>query len=377
MDRHIAGRLGKIKSDMNNLFRYISMVSGILLLQCACGHSAPYSKEDNTLIKPDKPDISDNRYSKTLSDNIVYANALSLVNGSVALQCFDILKNGDIMASGIRNSALYFQRMTPDGKCQKEMKIWYAAHGTNMSAEEEGEDIYLWTSNHASNLGGGEGDYYAEKIISRVKYEPGKELMPEDCNDNYYVGPYQNLLVCLDSENDNLCILYSSDEKDGKDTRVDVWSLAKAKKVPLSTVNIGAVVRGGKSGPVKEKETIYPDVTVHDLRTLKPKYSFFINSSELNAGDPMQGFCIYGKRFYWFTGDGGKRTARISVITFGGIEERMHQSLRFIENKDDIVSLGSQSGYFEAEGIKIHKGTLYTGYLWGPSGHWKLTIMNH
>lgn len=353
------------------------MVTGMLLLQCACGQSSSYGKEDNTLVKPDKPEISDSRYSKTLSDNIVYANALTLANGSVALQCFDILKNGDIMASGIRNSALYFQRMTPEGKYRKEMKIWYAAHGTNMSAEEEGGDIYLWTSNYASRLGEGEGDYYAEKIISRVKYEPGKELMPEDCEDNYYVGPYQNLLTCVDTENDNLCILYSSDERAGKDTRVDVWSLAKAKKVPLSTVNIGAVVRGGKSGPVAEKETITPDVTVHDLRTLKPKYSFFINSSELNAGDPMQGFCIYGKRFYWFTGDGGKRTAKISVITFGGIEEGMHQSLRFIENKDDIVSLGSKSGYFEAEGIKIHKGVLYTGYLWGPTGNWKLTIMNH
>lgn len=356
------------------------MVTGILLLQSACGHNQPYGKEDsNTLIKQDKPDISDDRYNKTFSDNIVYANALSLVNGSVPLQCFDILRNGDILASGIKNSALYFQRMSPEGKYLKEMKIWYAAHGTNMSAEEEGGDIYLWTSNYASRSGDGDGDgdYYAEKIISRVKYEPGKELMPEDCDDNYYVGPYQNLLVCSDTESDNLCILYSSDEKNGKDTKVDVWSLAEAKKVPLSTVNIGAVVRGGKNGPVTERETIYPDVVVHDLRTLKPKYSFFINSVELSAGEPMQGFCIYGKRFYWFTGDGEKRTAKVSVITFGGIEERMHQKMRFIENKDDIVSLGSKSGYFEAEGIKIHKGVLYTGYLWGPGGDWKLTIINH
>ncbi len=354
------------------------MVTGILLLQCACGHNQPYGKEDgNTIIKPEKPDISDNRYNKTVSDNIVYANALSLVNGSVPLQCFDILGNGDIMASGIKNSALHFQRMSPEGKYLKEMKIWYAAHGTNMSAEEEGDDIYLWTSNHASRLGDGDGDYYAEKIISRVKYEPGKELMPEDCDDNYYVGAYQNLLVCVDTENDNLCILYSCDEKNGMDTKVEVWSLAKAKKVPLSTVNIGAVVRGGDYGPVKERETICPDVVVHDLRTLQTKYSFFINSSELNAGEPMQGFCIYGKRFYWFTGDGEKRTANVSVITFGGIEERMHQKMRFIENEDDIVRLGSKSGYFEAEGIKIQKGVLYTGYLWKADGDWKLTIMNH
>lgn len=360
------------------LFLCFSVVSGILLTQCACGHTSSYREDGgNTIVRPDTPDISEDRYNKTLSDNIVYANALSLANGTVALQCFDILRDGDILASGIRNSALYFQRISLDGKCRKEMKIWYAAHGTNMSAEEDGEDVYLWTSNYSSNIGGGEGDYYAEKIISRIKYEPGKELVPEDCDDNYYVGPYQNLLVCTDPENDNLCILYSSDEKAGKDTKVEVWSLAKAKKVPLSTVNIGAVTRGGKSGPVKVKETIYPDVVVHDLRTLNPKYSFFINSSELNAGDPMQGFCIYGKRFYWFTGDGGKRTANVSVITFSGIEERMHQSLRFIEDKADIVSLGSKSGYFEAEGIKIHKGVLYTGYLWGPSGNWKLTIMNH
>lgn len=111
------------------------------------------------------------------------------------MQCFDILKNGDILACGTRHSALYFQRMTPSGQYRKEMKIWYAAHGTNMSVEEDGEDAYVWTSNYSSRLGG-EGDYYAEKIISRVRYQPGVTLMPEDCEDNYYVGPYQNLLVC-------------------------------------------------------------------------------------------------------------------------------------------------------------------------------------
>lgn len=361
----------------NKFILTFSLVAGILFTQCACTHASSYGDGGKTTVRTDKPDIAVERYDKALSDNIVYANALSIAKGYVAIQCFDILRNGDILASGIRNSALYFQRMSPSGKYQEEMKIWYAAHGTNMSVEEEGGDAYIWTSNYASNPGNGEGDYYAEKIISRVKYQPGKTLMPEDCDDNYYVGPYQNLLACTDTENDNLCILYSSDEKPGKDTKVVIWSLKAAKKVPVSTVNIGAVVRGGNSGPVEEKETIHPDVNVHDLRTIKPKYSFFINSGELNAGAPMQGYCIYGKRFYWFTGDGSKRTAKVSVIGFNGQEELLQKSLRFIDDKAGIVKLGSKSGYFEGEGIKIRKGNLYTGYLWGPTGNWKLTILNH
>lgn len=362
---------------MNRFILVFSLVAGMLFSQCACSHASSYGNGgENTIVKTDKPDIPSDRYGKTLSDDIVYANALSIAGGDVGMQCFDILKNGDILACGTRHSALYFQRMTPSGQYRKEMKIWYAAHGTNMSVEEDGEDAYVWTSNYSSRLGG-EGDYYAEKIISRVRYQPGVTLMPEDCEDNYYVGPYQNLLVCTDTENDNLCILYSSGEVSGKDTKVVVWSLKKAKKVPVTTVNIGTVVRGGGSGPVAEIETISPDVAVHDLSALKPKYSFFINSVELNDGAPMQGFCIYKKRLYWFTGDGSKRTAKVSVITFNGMVELSQQSLAFIDDKAGIVKLGSKSGYFEAEGIKIRKGILYNGYLWGPTGNWKLTILNN
>ncbi len=361
----------------NKFILTFSLVAGMLFTQCACTHASSYGGGGkNTIIKTDKPDISSDRYEKTLSDNIVYANALAIADGDVGMQGFDILKNGDILACGTRHSALYFQRMTPSGQYQKEMKIWYAAHGTNMSVEEDGKDAYIWTSNYSSRLGG-EGDYYAEKIVSRVKYQPGVTLMPEDCEDNYYVGPYQNLLVCTDTENDNLCILYSSDETPGKDTKVVVWSLKEAKKVPVTTVNIGNVVRGGDNGPVAETETISPDVAVHDLRTVKPKYSFFVNSTELNAGAPMQGFCIYGKRLYWFTGDGSKRTAKVSVVGFNGSFELSRQNLAFIDDKAGIVKLGSKSGYFEAEGIKIRKGILYTGYLWGPTGNWKLTVLNH
>lgn len=362
---------------MNRIILIFSLVAGMLFSQCACSHASSYGNGgENTIVKTDKPDIPSDRYGKTLSDDIVYANALSIAGGDVGMQCFDILNNGDILACGTRHSALYFQRMTPSGQYREEMKIWYAAHGTNMSVEEDGEDAYVWTSNYSSRLGG-EGDYYAEKIISRVRYQPGVTLMPEDCEDNYYVGPYQNLLVCTDTENDNLCILYSSGEVSGKDTKVVVWSLKEAKKVPVTTVNIGTVVRGGGSGPVAEIETISPDVAVHDLSALKPKYSFFINSVELNDGAPMQGFCIYKKRLYWFTGDGSKRTAKVSVITFNGMVELSQQSLAFIDDKAGIVKLGSKSGYFEAEGIKIRKGILYTGYLWGPTGNWKLTILNN
>ncbi len=66
------------------------------------------------------------------------------------------------------------------------MKIWYAAHGTNMSVEEDGEDAYVWTSNYSSRLGG-EGDYYAEKIISRVGSPAWRDT---------YAGGLRGQLLC-------------------------------------------------------------------------------------------------------------------------------------------------------------------------------------
>ncbi len=59
----------------------------------------------------------------------------------------------------------------------------------------------------------------------------------------------------------------------------------------------------------------------------------------------MQGFCIYKKRLYWFTGDGSKRTAKVSVITFNGMVELSQQSLAFIDDKAGIV-VGFQERLF-------------------------------
>ena len=71
----------------------------------------------------------------------------------------------------------------------------------------------------------------------------------------------------------------------------------------------------------------------------------------------------------------------LSAFTYrlyvGAVHCNLQSTFAFIDDKAGIVKLGSKSGYFEAEGIKIRKGILYTGYLWGPTGNWKLTILNN
>ena len=166
---------------MGKRFFYLFLGTGILLLGCAG------QKPDSTDTggKSTDEEINISRLSKTLSDDILYANDLAIGEGAVGMQSFDILANGDILACGIANGALWFQRMGKSGVCELPMKIWFAGHGTNMSVEEDGGEVYLWTSNYASHIDEG-SDYYVEKLISRVKYSPGAELLPEDCDDNYY-----------------------------------------------------------------------------------------------------------------------------------------------------------------------------------------------
>ena len=110
---------------MSNKFILIfSLVAGMLFTQCACTHASSYGDGGkNTIIKTDKPDISSDRYEKTLSDNIVYANALAIADGDVGMQGFDILKNGDILACGTRHSALYFGTV-PEGNEDLVRRPW-------------------------------------------------------------------------------------------------------------------------------------------------------------------------------------------------------------------------------------------------------------
>lgn len=357
---------------MNKVIIQLVSAFGIMLMACAgCRNSS------SSLDKEDvgKDIISTERYQKTFADNILYVNNLAIMDGTVGMQSFDILEDGDILACGIEDGALHFQRMSRDGKYENEMRLWFAGHGTNMSVEEEDGKVFVWTSNYASHINES-SDYYLEKLISRVEYIPGTDLLPEDCTDNYYVGPYANILVSTDSENDLLCIIYGDNSKPDYDTKVCVWSLSAAKKAPLRVINLGAVLRGGDKGcPIPERETIYPSVEARDLTKVRPISVFHINGEILDGGDPMQGYCVYRDRFYWFAGDGGHRTAKVSVVDFKGNVEKLCIDLALDDRKEDIVSLGSASGYFEPEGLKIRKGRLYAGFLWGHRENHRITIV--
>lgn len=375
MDRHLPGGMDQIdRTDMGT--DRILLLAAICILLTGCAGCRNVSGTDSGVkAKTSEDAISYVRYEKTLSDNILYVNDLAILDGTVGMQCFDILDNGDVLACGIEDGALHFQRMGRDGVYEKEMKLWFAGHGTNMSVEEDDGEVFIWTSNYASHINEG-GDYFLEKLVSRVPYRPGSELLPEDCTDNYYVGPQTNILVSTDTENDLLCIIYGDNSVEGYDTKVCIWSMSAAKKAPVRTVNLGAVLRGGDKGcPVPDRETIYPDVEAHDLTKIKPLYAFRINGQELDGGDPMQGYCVYRDRFYWFAGDGRSRSAKVSVVGFDGNVEKMHIDLAFDNEKEDIVSLGSASGYFEPEGLKIRKGLLYAGFLWGHRENHRITIV--
>ena len=307
-------------------------------------------------------------FSRPLEPSQIYAKGMRL-HDKMAMQSFDLSRNGDLIVAGCQGPALHVQRCPRSGVPSEPMTIYYAGHATNISIEEQQSETYVWTSNFATRYD--DGSYFGEQIVSRVKFEPGRSCLAEDVADNYYVGPHRNLCVAADVADDLLCILCSDNTSPGKNTRFDIYRLSEAKTVPVSEVTLLEISRGGESGAPIPAQKIRPRVTVHDLTKITPLYRFYADNAQLNGGMPMQGYCIARDRIYWCAGDGGRNdngttppSSTLTELDLHGRILRLHTPVAASRDVERLNECGlTDSGYFEAEGVKISNGRCYLGFI--------------
>ena len=346
--------------------------AGFARISAVCGES---SADFSVFVEGVSYDITIN-YSQKLTQEMIYSNNNALLDNK-SMQSFDVLLDGDIVFGGQTINSLEFQRIKPNGSSVEAMYAFYAGHGTNFSVEEPpaGGDQYLWISNFASKIT--ELDYKNEQLISGIKFEPGKQYMPEDC-DNYYFGDYSYVLAAVDSEHDLLAL-----NGGGRDFKI--FRLSEAVKAPKKSITLRPIKRGGPSGgPITVEETVTLTVSAHDLTSIPTVASFTLPSDAIIQGTSSvdgktraeQGFCVYKDRLYFLSGP----DIAIAIVDFNGKVIQSAKALAIDDDPEDYLPLGvSRNGYLEPEGIKIRRGKVYVGVIWPFLGEstssWRSTII--
>lgn len=294
-----------------------------------------------------------------LSEDLIYSKNGQLRTTTAVMQCFDVDSKGEVYYAQLnRLYRAYLSHGKPGTKYSEVMILNYFGHVSNFTVEEDGDDRYYWVDNMSSKTS--DGNYWNPQIISRVKFVAGTTLNSWEATDNYYFGISGS--VAVDFKNDMITILGGSGTYN-----VNTFRLSEVLAAPVVNMLMNPVKYGGESNNDSDavEQTKNFLMKVHDASRIKPIGYFY----QKRIGDvPWQGFDISDGRFYQAEGGGSSdgvtpSTAYITVTDIYGnlLEERTH-----VAAVESIAPLNEQgitdTGYMEAEGVKIRGGVMYLGY---------------
>lgn len=296
--------------------------------------------------------------SQPLSPEVIYSKNVQLAD-NVVMQGFDIDTDNNVFYSHIAGKYMVkISKGLPNTTPGSLMTLRYFGHSTNIAVEKQANDHYVWIGNYGTKYA--DGNYWAEQVVSRVKYTPGATYRNNDAIENYYIGPYKHLNPAIDFENNILAISYASG-RPNKNSFV-LYKLNEVKSLSISSVTLQQLTYGGSGGDAEI--TVTPTIQVRDLRQLTPLAEFDVDNTPLD----WQGFDINNGKLYYNEGTGGANNgtpgeAYVTVFDFNGqIVERRTQ-VQAIASVPALQQQGiTSTGYMEAEGIKVRNGHLYLGF---------------
>jgi hypothetical protein len=314
-----------------------------------------------------------------LSQVAVYSKNVLLIAPFRVMQCFGLDTHGNIYYAQLgqvagnvqgqtKSHELYIIKGHPDEPAREDyMTLKYFGHGGNIAIEQEGPASYVWVNSNATKDPSSK-EYEDSRSVSRIKYEAGKTFEGYG-GDTYFLnkGLY-NLQPAVDEKDSLLCL--SATQNGAR--FFFTYNLYGAEKLPLSTFTFSVRV-GGEDAGVPE-QTVTRSVQGRDLSKLTPLGSFVLpkgaDKTQVNSYS-MQGFDIDGGRhIYFFEGDGngniasnGPSNAFITVFDLNGKVVRPRTRVMAISSITDLDQAGiTNTGYMEAEGIKVKGNQLYIAF---------------
>lgn len=314
-----------------------------LTISVACSGPAPE--------QPSEPCTFSQDIGQPLTADMVYEKA-SITRET--MQGFDIDAAGNRYQTWEQSSVMCVKRFV--GGEAEQMTLPASAHGDGFSLEQDGN--YFWTSGTLGKLNGyysgAKADDEGIRLICRFKFEANKTKYTENAEECFYINANGCRIVSLDEEHDAIgCWTY-----DGSAEHVLIFRLSDLRKASRDIYLVNREI--GKNTQVE----------AYDLNTITPiadvKWDRYQVTGEAEGGSikAVQGFCIYDGRIYVMSGKKDEPYAVMSVLDYSGNFIMKMGKIGVSADKQKLIDLGlSENGNFEPEGVHIHKGVMYIGFV--------------
>ena len=276
------------------------------------------------------------------------------------MQSFDIDKRGRFYMSTEDNTSMRVCALNMDGsKVGSDMVLPSGGHGDGFSIEYGSDEVFFWTSGtmgeHTDNGGysGGKANGPDVRLICRHKFKAGATEYAEDAVERFYLTPNGARFVDVDTEHDVMLLWTYENSSD----YLYVYKLSEIRNAQQMTTKVTRTSHNeGKS------------VTAYNLNTVKyiarfPWTRKGVATGETNSG-AVQGLCIYDDRIYVTSGAKNDEATLMSVLDFSGNILQKLVKVGVSVDKQQLIKLNlSSDGTFEPEGLHIHNGQMYLGFV--------------
>ena len=276
------------------------------------------------------------------------------------MHSFDIDKRGRFYMSTEDNTSMRVCAPNMDGsKVGSDMVLPSGGHGDGFSIEYGSDEVFFWTSGtmgeHTDNGGysGGKANGPDVRLICRHKFKAGATEYAEDAVERFYLTPNGARFVDVDTEHDVMLLWTYVNSSD----YLYVYKLSEIRNAQQMTTKVTRTSHNeGKS------------VTAYNLNTVKyiarfPWKRKGVATGETNSG-AVQGLCIYDDRIYVTSGAKNDEATLMSVLDFSGNILQKLVKVGVSVDKQQLIKLNlSSDGTFEPEGLHIHNGQMYLGFV--------------
>ena len=276
------------------------------------------------------------------------------------MQSFDVDKRGRFYMSTEDATSMRVCALNMDGsKVGGDMILPSGGHGDGFSIEYDADEVYFWTSGtmgeHADNGGysGGKANGSDVRLICRHKFKAGATEYAEDAVERFYLNDNGARFVDIDTEHDVMALWTYENGSD----YIYVYRPSEIRNARQMTVRVTRTSHNsGKS------------VTAYNLNTVKYVACFpwkrkGVTTGETNSG-AVQGLCVYDDRIYVTSGAKNDEATLMSVMDFNGNILQKLVKVGVSADKQQLIKLNlSSDGTFEPEGLHIHGGQMYLGFV--------------
>ncbi len=267
---------------------------------------------------------------------------------------------------GKPHTLTYTRKPVMEQAPQAYMHLKYFGHGDNMFVERTADGDYIWTSNYGTLEAGETNRYAGSQVLSRVWFESGKTIEPQQTTDNYVLPGMNRIIAAWDKENGNVGIWC-------RDSSGQAWfyvfPMDAMKELPVESIQLSFSRTYGSP-----QMTDRPTVRARNLYKLMPVCKF-----KMPFNNAPQGYDYHHNKIYLMRGAGvepedlaagtGKNWARIYLISPNTAKTLVQVDVPWVQNVDLLNSEGFTDGcYFEPEGIKLKDGYVYIGFASRDAG---------